>query len=326
MMHFRSTTYSEPATTRQSELWAEPSALPEQIQTGTGWLGGFIRATGQTVSPSAVREFFLELDANDPVLSRLGWALMLAVPVFAAMAFFAPGMAQGVNPQPLINPWIKPIKFSLSFSTFASTMSLLLLALQIPRRQLKLARLTMAISVALEIFSLGAQAWRSAYPHAGHSFLDGALAQLTNSMVMVNTALVCWMLCLFFANRVRTTLVDRPMVSAIRYSMVIFLGGNAIGGYMLARGSHTVGTTDGGPGLPFVNWSTIAGDLRIAHFIAIHAIQIVPLFAYILSQMTPIPTIKQRRMAIAGLAIAVGVAVGGTFIQAALGHPLLSIH
>ena len=159
MMHFRSTTYSEPATTRQSELWTEPSALPQQVENGAGWLGGFIRATIQTVSPSAVREFFLELDANDPVLSRLGWALMLAVPVFAAMAFFAPEKAIASI------PWIKPIKFSLSFSTFASTMSLLLLALQIPRWQLKLARLTMAVSIALEIFSLGAQAWRSAYPH-----------------------------------------------------------------------------------------------------------------------------------------------------------------
>jgi hypothetical protein len=94
---------------------------------------------------------------------------------------------------------------------------------------------------------------------------------------------------------------------------------------MLARGSHTVGSADGGPGLPFVNWSVIAGDLRIAHFIAIHAIQIVPLFAYILSQMTPIPAVRQRRIAIAALAIAVSVAVGGTFVQAALGHPLLSL-
>jgi len=321
MMHLRSTTYSEPATTRQAaDLWTEPAALPQQVQTGAGWLGGFIRATIQTVSPAAVREFFLELDANDPVLSRLGWALMLAVPVFAAIAFFAPGVTQSVN------PWIKPIKFSLSFSTFASTMSLLLLALQIPRWQLKLARRAMAVSIALEIFSLGAQAWRSAHPQAGHLLLDGVLAQLTNSMVMVNTAIVCWMLFLFCANRVRTAVVDGPMVSAIRYSMVIFLAGNAIGGYMLARGSHTVGTADGGAGLLFVNWSTIAGDLRIAHFIAIHAVQIVPLFAYILAQMTPIPAVKHRRFAIAAMAIVVSVAVGATFVQAALGHPLLSIH
>jgi hypothetical protein len=149
---------------------------------------------------------------------------------------------------------------------------------------------------------------------------------MTNSMVMVNTGIVCWMLVLFCANRVRTNWIDRPMVSAIRYSIMIFLAGNAIGGYMLARGSHTVGVADGGPGLPFVNWSVIGGDLRIAHFIAIHAIQIVPLFAYILAQMAPILPVKHRRMAVGALAIAVSMVVGATFVQAALGRPLLPIH
>jgi hypothetical protein len=321
MIHQRGTTYREPAATRQLDRWTEPAALPAGVQTGTDWLSAFVRAARQTISPAAVRDFFRELDANDPVLSRLGWALVLAVPLFAALALFAPATA-GVNPW-VVSPWIKPIKFSLSFSTFASTISLLLMALQIPGWQLKLARRVIAASVALEILSLGAQAWRSSFPHAGHPLLDSLLAQTTNSMVMVNTAIVCWMLVLFFANRVRTDVVDRPMVSAIRYSIVIFLAGNAIGGYMLARGSHTVGTADGGPGLPFVNWSVIGGDLRIAHFIAIHAIQIVPLFAYILAQMAPIPAIRQRKLAVAALSIIVGGTVGATFIQAALGRPLI---
>lgn len=320
MMHQRGTTYREPSGTRPMDQWTEPAALPARVQTGTDRLTAFVRAAGQTISPAAVREFFRELDANDPVLSRLGWALVLAVPMFATLALFAPGAATAVN------PWIKPIKFSLSFSTFASTISLLLMALRIPQWQLKLARRVIAGSVALEILSLGAQAWRSAYPHSGQAGLDSGLAQMTNSMVMVNTAIVCWMLVLFCANRVRSSMVDGPMVSAIRYSIMIFLAGNAIGGYMLSRGSHTVGATDGGPGLPFVNWSTIGGDLRIAHFIAIHAIQIVPLFAYILAQMSPIPTVKHRKLAIAVLAIAVSGAVGATFVQAALGRPLLFIH
>jgi hypothetical protein len=316
MLHFRSTTYSEPTATRSTELWTEPAALPAQTQTGSGWIAAFVRAARQTIAPATARELFRELDANDPLLSRLGWVLLLVIPIFAAMAFSLPAM-HGVN------PWIKPIKFSMSFSTFATTMSLLLMALQIPQWQLNLARRLMATSIALEIFSLGAQAWRVAHTLSGYSLIDSALAQLTNSMVMVNTAIACWMLFLFCANRVKADLVDGPMVSAIRYGMVIFLAGNAIGGYMLARGSHTVGMADGGPGLPFVNWSTIAGDLRIAHFISIHAIQIVPLFAYILAQMAPIQPVKRRRMAIAALALAVSVAVGGTFLQAALGRPFL---
>jgi hypothetical protein len=320
MTYLRGTTYREQTATRQLDLWTEPAALPGQVQTGAAWISGFMRAALQTASPSAVREFFHELDAKDSLLSRLGWALIAIVPVFAALAFFASGMAHGVN------PWIKPIKFSISFSTFASTISLFLLALNIPQWQLKVARRAIFGSVALEIFSLGAQAWRGTYAAGSHTLADSLLAQMTNSMVMVNTAIVCWMLVLFCVNRVRTDVVDRPMVSAIRYSIIIFLLGNAIGGYMLARGAHTVGVADGGPGLPFVNWSTIGGDLRIAHFIAIHAIQIVPLFAYVLSQMAPIPAVRQRRLAIAALAIVVSLAVGATFVQAALGRPLLPIH
>jgi hypothetical protein len=74
-----------------------------------------------------------------------------------------------------------------------------------------------------------------------------------------------------------------------------------------------------------VNWSVIGGDLRIAHFIAIHAIQIVPLFAYILSQMAPVLPVRHRRIAAGAVALAVSIAVGATFVQAALGHPLLSL-
>jgi hypothetical protein len=312
-------TYLQGTTLEQQEItggletlapghsWAGP--------LGIAWIAAFINSARQNFAPANVMRFVNDLDVTDPVLSRFGWILAASVAVLAGV-MLSGGQALATS------AWIKPIKFSVSFASFVWTMSLFLSALDLPYWQQKLARYAIVGSITLEMASLIVQAWRSI--HVGlPAKIDLIAAQATSAMISVVTLVSVGVLAMYLRRPQSIRLIDRAQLLAIRLSMVIFLAGNAIGGYMLARGSHTVGALDGSQGLPFVNWSTIAGDLRIAHFIALHAIQIIPLFAWLLWQMTPRPALNSRKRIVLILSAIVTLTVAATFIQAAMGRPLL---
>jgi hypothetical protein len=301
MTYLRGTTFQEQTFAEKitHQIWAGPA--------GIGWVIAFAAATTKVLSPSSIREFLLELRAKDDLLFPFGWFLVCTLPMFAICAF----LRGGFNAH---TPWIKPMKFAISFATFVWTVSLFLSVLRIPAWKRRLVRRAIVGSVTIEMLCLAAQAWRHV-PAGMGTFADFLIFQGTTAMV--------WLLLVFSGNRERIKIADTAQVLAIRLGITVFLLGNAIGGFILARGTHTVGAPDGGPGLPFVGWSTIAGDLRISHFIGIHAIQIIPLFAFILWRMAPRPALARRRAAVLAAGVVVACIIIATFLQAILGHPLL---
>jgi hypothetical protein len=88
--------------------------------------------------------------------------------------------------------------------------------------------------------------------------------------------------------------------------------------------AHSVPRPDGGPGLPFVNWSTTTGDLRVAHFVGLHALQALPLAGYLLDRSATISRVARTRW-VAALAGAWLVVMGAAFMLALRGRPLVGI-
>jgi hypothetical protein len=91
---------------------------------------------------------------------------------------------------------------------------------------------------------------------------------------------------------------------------------------MLAHGSHAVGVKDGGPGLPIVNWSTSGGDLRAAHFLGLHALQVLPIIGFLIGRHKRW-TISQKTAYVLALSGAYALLVAVLYFQAIHGSPLI---
>jgi hypothetical protein len=91
---------------------------------------------------------------------------------------------------------------------------------------------------------------------------------------------------------------------------------------MTVAGAHTVGAPDGGPGLTGTGWSTEHGDLRVAHFVGLHAVQALPLMVLLLIRARIGRPARVRLMAIAGPSYAALFLI--LLIQALRGVPVVA--
>jgi len=181
-----------------------------------------------------------------------------------------------------VNRWLKPMKFYFSVGIMTMTMGWLLHYLNSGK---KIRRFSWMIVITM-LFENGLillQAFRKTTSHYNvSSSLNGIIFNLMGILILIFTVVVIRICVSFF--RQKTFNIPDAYLWGIRLGLLFFIIFSLEGGVMIGLLKHTVGGPDGSSGLPLVNWSTQYGDLRIAHFIGLHSLQVLPLFGNYISK------------------------------------------
>ncbi|MFK7936881.1 MAG: hypothetical protein AB8G22_25430 [Saprospiraceae bacterium] len=177
-----------------------------------------------------------------------------------------------------INAWIKPLKFFISTVVFVTAMAWYIGYLP-AGRYLDYYAWTVILILGFELIYICWMAGTGELSHFNnrtpfHVFMFGLMGAAIGIMTIF-TAYIGYQ---FFIH----SFPDLPnyYVWAIRWGILLFVI-FAFEGYLMGgNNAHTVGAADGGKGITFLNWSITHGDLRIAHFVGMHALQVLPILAF----------------------------------------------
>ncbi len=222
--------------------------------------------------------FISELKFRNEPLFWFGLVCFLLAFLFLLLTRFTSVQVAGVN------AWFKPFKFAASIAIYSFTMAWYVYYLG-ASFNLKAYNAAIVLLFGFEIVYIALQAYRGQLSHFNistplYSFLYSAMA-IAASAVTLYTAYIG---VLFFQNQFPA--LEPHYLWAIRIRILLFVVFSFEGFVMGSRMAHTIGGPDGGGGLPLLNWSTKFGDPRIAHFIGMHALQVIPLASYYLLKNT----------------------------------------
>ena len=262
-----------------------------------------------------MNEYFNNIWQNQRPLMLAGFGFLIVTAILASLMLFDSTQILGIN------RWIKPIKFSTSSAIFLLIVAVYLFYLKgFGTSQKIIAWGTIAIMIA-EVFLIIMQSARGTTSHFNVSTgFDGLVYAGMGLMIVTNTLLIVYLTILYFRADFE---LPNAIIWGMRLGLIVFLLGSIQGGYMSSQIGHAVGAVDGGAGLPFVNWSTIGGDLRVAHFLGLHALQIIPLFAVALVYFQSRISIIKPTIFTVIFALLYFGAFSLLFVQALLGKPLL---
>lgn len=222
-------------------------------------------------------DFLNELSIRNYPLYLFGWVSLVGFIASVILMSFSDTQVLGIN------AWIKPAKFYLSTVLFVWTMGWFTGYLDRP----KLITAYNIVVISVLAFELIYISWQASLGQQSHfnintqfNALMWSLMGSTISIMTLFTAVIGWF---FFKDSFPD--LSPSYLWGIRLGIITFVIFAFEGGIMGALMSHTVGAEDGATGITFLNWSLSHGDLRIAHFIGMHALQVLPVVGfYLMSQ------------------------------------------
>ena len=233
-----------------------------------------------------------------------------------------PGLALDDRMLMGVNVWLKPLKFCISTGIYILTVGFFVNYYPYSKLKKKIINGVTAWTLIAELGIIVYQGARGVKSHYNFTNeLDAMLFAAMGILIAINVLIMV----LFMIDTIRLKMkTEKSIQWAILIGWIVVLVGSWVGGQMIGQMAHNVGVADGGEGLPFLNWSTIAGDLRVAHFFGLHGIQIIPLFAFGLVKLWKTTQHNQIiAVTIFGLAYAGWIAM--TFYQAKQGMALLNL-
>ena len=253
----------------------------------------------------------------------------LATCVLIAVSIAPVLLAHGIDPRtvgpaPIAEPiWLKPLKFQFALLVYLATLALFALARpERPRRPRAYRAFTwvVASAVALEIVWIAGAAAMGTTSHfntgtpVGAAIYSamGAAAVVLTSASLVTGAMIA-----------RGGMGDAALRTGLAWGLALtFALTLVVAGTLSARTGHLVGEAITGARVPILGWSREAGDLRVAHFLATHAMHAVPLLALLAARS--LPPLPARRLTVLAAAAYAGL-VALAFAQALAGRPVLPL-
>ena len=261
------------------------------------------------------RSLLLEFERRHPGLARYGLVL-------AGLGLIALGLQQ-LDPRTLasgVNVWVKPAKFFFSVALFALTAAWFMGYVHPERRRSTLIRATVQVLVASGTFELAYITLQGARGLESHFNVSSPLYALMYALMGLGAvALTATVLPLAWeiARRPAPGL-QRSFVMAVVIGLALtFLLGGGFGIYMSSQGSHAVAAAGGH--VPIFGWNRLGGDLRVAHFLGIHAEQAIPFLAAVTAGASE----RMRWGALILGSAAYALLTVTVFVQAVMGQPLL---